>query len=289
MSIEPGVLYVVATPIGNLDDLTRRAGRVLAEVDAIAAEDTRHTRRLLEHLAIETPMLALHEYNERTATQRLMERLRRGESLALVSDAGTPLISDPGFPLVRECRREGVKVVPVPGPSALLAALSACGLPTDRFRFEGFPPRKGPARRERLTALTAETATLVWFESSHRILETLRDLVEVFGAERRACLARELTKLHETFLLGGLGELREHVEADPDQQKGECVLTVAGAELERDDSQAEIDRQLRILLRELPVKQAAALVAELSGEKRNRVYKRALALKGLPAVDKAPP
>jgi 16S rRNA (cytidine1402-2'-O)-methyltransferase len=278
VSIEPGVLYVVATPIGNLEDITRRAVTVLAEVDAVAAEDTRHSRRLLDHLSIATPLLSLHEHNERAATERVLERLHRGESLALISDAGTPLISDPGFPLVRECRRQGLGVIPIPGPSALIAALSVAGLPTDRFRFEGFLPRRPQARRERLAALVSESATLVFYESSHRLPEALDDLVAVFGPQRRACIARELTKLHETLLDGELGGLQARVRADPNQQKGEIVLLLAGAAETPDAQAAEIDRQLRILLRELPVRQAAALVAELTGERRNRVYPRALAL-----------
>ncbi len=279
MSIESGALYVVATPIGNLDDITRRAVTVLAGVDAIAAEDTRHSRRLLEHLSIDTPMLALHEHNEHFAAERVLERLGRGESLALISDAGTPLISDPGFPLVRECRRQGFKVIPIPGPSALLAALSVAGLPTDRFRFEGFLPRKRAARRERLAALVGETATLVFYESSHRVVAALQDLIAELGAHRPVRLARELTKLHETLLEGELGEVAARVQSDPNQQKGEIVLLVAGAEVEPGVLAGEVDRQLRILLRELPVKQAAALVAELTGEKRNPVYQRALVLK----------
>jgi 16S rRNA (cytidine1402-2'-O)-methyltransferase len=224
-------------------------------------------------------MLALHEHNERAAAERVIARLRRGESLALISDAGTPLISDPGFPLVRGCRRAGIRVIPIPGPSALVAALSVAGLPTDRFRYEGFLPRKQQARRERLADLAGETATLVFYESSHRLLETLEDLVAVFGPERHACVARELTKLHETLLDGELQEVLARVWSDPNQQKGEIVLLLAGAPEPADGRFTEVDRQLRILLRELPVKQAAAMVAELTGEKRNRVYQRALALK----------
>lgn len=282
MSIEPGVLYVVATPLGNLDDITRRAVAVLAGADVIAAEDTRHTGRLLAHLGIDTPMLALHEHNERAAAERLLERLRVGEAVALVSDAGTPLISDPGFVLVRACRRAGVAVTPVPGPSALIAALSVAGLPTDRFRFEGFLPRKRQARRSRLADLAGETATLVFYESSHRVLEALDDLVAELGPQRQACIARELTKLHETLLAGELGELGERVRGDPNQRKGEFVLLLAGAADQPDTRTAEVDRQLRTLLRELPVRQAASLVAELTGEKRNRVYRRALALRPVP-------
>ena len=285
MSIEPRALYVVATPIGNLDDISRRAVTVLGEVDAVAAEDTRHTGRLLRHLGLAVPLLSLHEHNERAASERVLARLRDGGSLALVSDAGTPLISDPGFELVRACRREGLSVVPIPGPSALIAALSVSGLPTARFRFEGFLPRKGEARRERLAALARESATLVFYESAHRVVEALDDLAGQLGAWRQACLARELTKLHETLLTGGLGELQARVRVDPDQQGGEIVLIVAGMEAEPGAQDGEVDRQLRILLRELPVKQAAALVAELTGERRNRVYRRALDLSSGPKAD----
>lgn len=281
LSNETGCLYVVATPIGNLGDLSGRAAEVLAGVDLIAAEDTRRTGQLLRHLGLDRPLLALHEHNEQARLGTLLGRLRAGDSIALVSDAGTPLISDPGFPLVRACHAEGVRVVPVPGPSALIAALSVAGLPTDRFRFEGFLPRRASARAERLNALAAATETLVFYESSHRIEETLQALVRAFGSERPATLARELTKLHETLLTGTLGEILAAVEADENQRKGEFVLVVGGARSrETKGFEVSLEALLEALLAELPLKRAVTLAARLSGEKKNRVYQLALDLKG---------
>jgi 16S rRNA (cytidine1402-2'-O)-methyltransferase len=281
VSIAKGVLYIVATPIGNLGDLAPRAAEVLRAVDLIAAEDTRHTRPLLRHYGIGTPLLALHEHNEHQVLERLTAQLQGGKTVALVSDAGTPLISDPGFPLVRECRRLGIPVSPIPGPSALIAALSVSGLPTDRFLFEGFPERGQAARRAQLEALRDEPRTLVFYESSHRVRESLRDMAAAFGPERRAVLARELTKLHETVVADTLEGLAALLEADPMQQKGEFVLMVAGAEPRPEEAlDPQTERLLRILLEELPVKQAAALAARIRGEKRNRLYQAALALQG---------
>lgn len=274
-----GCLFVVATPIGNLADISARALEVLQTADVIAAEDTRHTRGLLQHFGINRPLLSLHEHNEDAQAPQLLERLLGGERVALVSDAGTPLISDPGFPLVRACREAGVDIVPVPGPSALVAALSVAGLPTDRFRFEGFLPRKATARRDCLRGLEAETATLVFYESSHRVLETLGDMVEVLGGGRYAVLARELTKLHETVLFGDLNTLLAKVRADENQRKGEFVLMLAGAVARSTDSGQDLDRCLGVLLDELPLKQAARLAAKLSGVKRNAAYQRALELR----------
>ncbi len=281
MSIVKGVLYIVATPIGNLGDLAPRAAEVLGAVDLVAAEDTRHTRPLLRHFGVETPLLALHEHNEHQVLERVIALLQEGKAVALVSDAGTPLISDPGFPLVRECRRLGIPVSPIPGPSALIAALSASGLPTDRFLFEGFPERGQAARRAQLEALRDEPRTLVFYESSHRVRESLRDMAAAFGPERRAVLARELTKLHETIVADTLEGLTALLEADPVQQKGEFVLMVAGAAPRPEEAlNPQTERLLRILLEELPVKQAAALAARISGEKRNRLYQAAVALQG---------
>lgn len=280
LSNDTGCLYVVATPIGNLGDITRRAVEVLSAVDLVAAEDTRHTRRLLQHLGIDRPLLSLHEHNERERMHALLERLRAGEQVALVSDAGTPLISDPGYPLVRACRAEGIRVVPVPGASALIAALSVAGLPTDRFRFEGFLPRRATARRERLQALATAPETLVFYESAHRIEESLADLCAVFGEAREAVLARELSKRHETLLDGTLGELLARVCADPDQRRGEFVLVIAGALAEAEGDEQALRALLAVLLEELPLKQASAIVARLSGEKKNRVYRLALAMRG---------
>jgi len=273
-----GKLYVVATPIGNRDDITLRAMEVLRGVDRIVAEDTRHSRRLLDHLGIQRPMMSLHEHNEGEAAQRVIGLLQAGESLALISDAGTPLISDPGFRLIRACREQDIEVIPVPGPSALIAALSVAGLPTDRFRFEGFLARRRAARVAQLQGLVHEPATLVFYESSHRIGEMLRDLVAVFGDARRGVLARELTKIHETVRAAPLGELLEWVEADENQRKGEFVVLLAGAEAGTSGSPVDVDRLLRILLDELPLRQAAALAARISGENRNALYRRALEL-----------
>jgi 16S rRNA (cytidine1402-2'-O)-methyltransferase len=275
VSTKSGTLFIVATPIGNLEDLSPRAQRVLAGVDRIAAEDTRHSRRLLDQFGITTPMLALHEHNEPTASAGLIARLLQGEDIALISDAGTPLISDPGYVLVREARQAGIQVVPVPGPSALITALSACGLPTDRFVYEGFLPSKQAARRSQLEQLATEARTLVFYESPHRIEGTLADLREIFGDAREAVLARELTKRFETFLSGDLATLAARLHADEDQRRGEFVIIVRGAPV-METGTHEGERVLRILLEELPLKQAAHLAAAISGERKNDLYQRAL-------------
>jgi len=265
-------LHVVATPIGNLGDLSPRAQQVLREVAAICAEDTRRSGQLLAHFGISTPLVALHEHNEPQMAERLVARLLAGESLALVSDAGTPLVSDPGFRLVRAARAAGVRVSPVPGPSALIAALSVAGLPSDRFAFEGFLPAKASARRERLAALAGEPRTLVFYESSHRIEESLADLRQAFGEERPAVLARELTKLFETVLDGTLAELHRRVQDDPDQRKGEFVLVVQGVGEDADARLAEGRRVHAILARQLPPSTAAKLAAEITGAPRKALY-----------------
>ena len=276
----PGSLYVVATPIGNLGDLAPRAVEVLRSVERIAAEDTRHSRKLLQHFAIQTPLVAVHEHNEREIAPRLVEQLRAGGSLALISDAGTPLISDPGFNLVRLAREAGVRVIPVPGPSALVCALSASGLATDRFVFEGFLPARRAARRARLAELCHDSRTLVMYESSHRIVDCLRDLAEVFGGERHAVLARELTKQFETIRGASLEELAQWVSVDSNQQKGEIVLLVAGrSQPEKHQVSAEAEQLLAILLEELPVKLAAKLTARITGLNKRDLYDRALQLK----------
>jgi 16S rRNA (cytidine1402-2'-O)-methyltransferase len=267
-----GTLFVVATPIGNLADLSPRALDTLKSVDAVCAEDTRHTRQLLAHFGIERPLLALHEHNEGEQAERLVARLQAGESLAIVSDAGTPLVSDPGFRLVRAAREAGVRVSPIPGPSALIAALSVAGLPSDRFVFEGFLPAKAGARRERLAQLAAEPRTLILYESAHRIADALADCVAAFGASRRAVLARELTKLFETVLDAPLAQLQAQVEADPNQRRGEFVLLVQGA---GDDAEAKIVQGRRLyakLSEHLPPSTAAKLAADISGAPRKALY-----------------
>ncbi|KRV80977.1 16S rRNA (cytidine(1402)-2'-O)-methyltransferase [Pseudomonas citronellolis] len=272
-----GTLYVVATPIGNLDDISARALRTLREVALIAAEDTRHSIRLLQHFGIETPLAACHEHNEREQGGRFITRLLAGDDVALVSDAGTPLISDPGYHLVRQARAAGIRVVPVPGACALIAGLSAAGLPSDRFVFEGFLPAKTAGRKARLEALREEPRTLIFYEAPHRILECIQDMVEVFGEARQAVLARELTKTFETLKGLHLGELRDWVAADANQQRGECVLLLAGWEAPEDEGiDAESLRVLDLLLAELPVKRAAALAAEITGVRKNLLYQAAL-------------
>lgn len=277
MIMEKGALYVVATPIGNLGDMSQRAVEVLQDVTVIAAEDTRHSRQLLQQFNITTDCLALHEHNERKVTASLLSRMQQGDSIALISDAGTPLLSDPGYHLVHQASVLGLRVIPVPGPSAIVAALSTAGLPTDRFCFEGFLPSKSAARCRRLEALCPATVTLVFFEAPHRILATLEDMQRIFGAERQAVLARELTKTFETFLRGSLAEIYQQVSVDLNQQKGECVILVHGASpVESSGIDPEAERVLNILLQDLPVKQAAALAAEITGVKKNLLYQHAI-------------
>jgi 16S rRNA (cytidine1402-2'-O)-methyltransferase len=267
-----GTLHVVATPIGNLNDLSPRALETLRGVAAICAEDTRHTRQLLSHFGIEQSLVALHEHNEADIAERIVARLQTGESLALVSDAGTPLVSDPGFRLVAAARAAGIRVSPVPGPCALVAALSAAGLPSDRFAFEGFLPAKAGARRERLAQLAGETRTLIFYESSHRIEDSLADAVVAFGADRPAAVARELTKLFETVLSGGLGELHARVVADADQRKGEFVLLVQGVADDTEAKTAEGRRVYALLNAHLPPSTAAKLAADITGASRKALY-----------------
>nr|MBO2509678.1 16S rRNA (cytidine(1402)-2'-O)-methyltransferase [Gammaproteobacteria bacterium] len=275
---QAGTLYVVATPIGNLDDIGARALRVLREVALIAAEDTRHSQRLLQHFGIQTPLAACHEHNERDESGRFLARLQAGEDVALISDAGTPLVSDPGFHLVRQARAAGIRVVPVPGPCALIAALSAAGLPSDRFIFEGFLPARAAGRRARLELLKEESRTLIFYEAPHRILECLEDMQAVFGGGRQAVLARELTKTFETLKGAPLAELCAWVAADSNQQRGECVVLVAGWQAPEGEEalSAEVLRVLDLLLAELPLKRATALAAEITGVRKNLLYQVAL-------------
>jgi 16S rRNA (cytidine1402-2'-O)-methyltransferase len=281
-SVQPGTLYVVATPIGNLDDISARALRILREVALIAAEDTRHSARLMQHFGIGTPLAACHEHNERDQGGRFLARLEAGEDVALISDAGTPLISDPGYHLVRQARAAGFAVVPVPGACALITALSAAGLPSDRFIFEGFLPAKAAGRRARLEQVREEPRTLIFYEAPHRILECLEDMRAVFGGERQALLARELTKTFETLKGLPLDELCAWVAADSNQQRGECVVLVAGWQAPEGEEavSAEALRVLDLLLAEMPLKRAAALAAEITGVRKNLLYQVALTRQG---------
>jgi 16S rRNA (cytidine1402-2'-O)-methyltransferase len=281
-----GRLYVVATPIGNLGDLSPRARTVLAECALVAAEDTRHTGVLLKHFGIQTPQLSLHDHNEQYRANDIIERLRQGASVALVSDAGTPAISDPGFELVRAVAAAGFEIIAIPGPCAAIAALSIGALPTDRFCFEGFLPARGAARRKRLLSLAGEARTVVLYEAPHRARETLEDCAAVLGAERGATVVREITKLHETTYRGSLRDLLGRAASDPDFTRGEIVLLIAGAPqtLADEDRGADghggaLDRALGILLAELPLKQAARLAAQITEARDNEAYKRALHLK----------
>ncbi len=278
MATSTGTLFIVATPIGNLQDMTPRALEVLASVGLIAAEDTRHSGRLLQHFGITTATTACHDHNERDKSARLVERMRAGEDMALISDAGTPLISDPGYHLVRAAREAGVRVCPIPGPCALVAALSAAGLASDRFAFEGFLPAKASGRRQRLQARATEQRTWMLYEAPHRLLECLEDMLDILGPERQVVLARELTKTFETIRGAPIAELVEWVRADSDQQRGECVLVVEAmpARAEDEGLDPEAERVLDLLLEELPVKQAAALAAKITGQKKNRLYQIAL-------------
>lgn len=277
-----GTLFVVATPIGNMDDISARALSVLQSVDLIAAEDTRHSGRLMSHFQITTPLVAYHDHGSEAQGERIFAALDGGQDVALISDAGTPLVSDPGYRLVRSAREGGYKVIPLPGACAAITALSAAGLPSDRFCFEGFLPAKQSQRRKALALLVNETRTLIFYEAPHRIIATVEDLIEVFGADREVTLAREITKTYETVLNGNLSELLAQIKNDLNQQKGEMVLVVRGfdGEMKRAQEQEE-ERVLKLLLVDLPVKQAATLAAKICGTQRNALYKKALALKAV--------
>jgi 16S rRNA (cytidine1402-2'-O)-methyltransferase len=281
-----GRLYVVATPIGNLGDLSPRARAVLSDSSLIAAEDTRHTGVLLKAFGIRTPQVSLHDHNEQYRTADVIQRLQQGGSVALVSDAGTPAISDPGFELVRAVAAAGFEIIAIPGPCAAIAALSIGALPTDRFCFEGFLPARSAARRKRLQTLASEARTLVIYEAPHRVRETLDDCAAVFGGERSATVAREITKMHERVYRGPLSELQTRAAADADFGRGEIVLIIAGAPQTAGDDErgadghgGALDRALKVLMAELPLKQAARLAAQLTDARDNEAYKRALALK----------
>ena len=269
---QTGCLWVVATPIGHRDDISARAIETLRNVSVIAAEDTRHSRPLLLQHNVSTPLIALHEHNEREAVAAIVRRLQDGESVALISDAGTPLISDPGFRLVRAAREAGIRCAPVPGACAAIAALSVAGLPSDRFVFEGFLPPKSAARRSRLQELAGDARTLIFYESSHRVVESLTDMRDVFGGERPGVVARELTKMFETVLGEPLAELVERVTSDPNQQRGEFVILVAGRGEHEGDQLAEGRRVFAILRQELPAAKAAKLAAAITGAPRKALY-----------------
>ena len=278
--MDSGTLYVVATPIGNLEDLSPRAQQVLRRVDLIAAEDTRHTGRLLSHFGIDTRQIALHDHNEETMVTKLLSALKEGKSVALVSDAGTPLISDPGYRLVREAHASEIRISPVPGASATTAALSVAGLPTARFCFEGFLPNKKSARVKRLSELCDETRSIVFYESVHRINATVSDLNEIFGRERPAFVGRELSKLHEQCVSATLGELQTRIENGQIPAKGEFVLVVEGnRDADTDSATIEIDRLVAEISAVLPPSQAADLASSLSGRRRNEMYRLMLALR----------
>ena len=293
MSDKKGTLYIVATPIGNLGDITQRALETLKKVDKICAEDTRNTRKLLTHFGISGDLQALHDHNEKNRIEQIKNWLDAGENIALVSDAGTPLISDPGYHLVNElgshCSNnssdngfeEGYAIEPIPGASAIITALSIAGLPTDRFTFEGFLPAKSVGRNKVLQNNTQETRTQVYYESSHRISVTIKAMLEIYGAERKVVLARELTKLYEQVYRGNLADLAKWIDDDPRHQKGEFVLIIDGHKEQTDDDmiQQSSEELLKILLDELPVKQAASLAAKITGRKKNELYRQAMTLK----------
>ena len=274
-----GILYIVATPIGNLQDITQRALDTFTQVDLIAAEDTRHSGLLLSHYGIKKPFFALHDHNEQEKAHILVEKLKQGSHIALISDAGTPLISDPGFHLVRQCREAGIRVVPLPGACAAITALCASGIASDRFCFEGFLPAKSKARKDKLENIAEEDRTLIFYESTHRILDTLEDMQSVLGEERYIVLAREITKTWETITGNTIKNLREWLLEDPNRTKGEMVLIVEGKP--KSDNNEEISPQavkaLELITEELPLKKAAAIVAELYGYKKNALYQLGLA------------
>jgi 16S rRNA (cytidine1402-2'-O)-methyltransferase len=280
VSFKKGSLYIVATPIGNMGDMTERAQKTLTDVDVIAVEDTRRSGQLLRNFEISTAMIAVHEHNERKICDSLLDRIEKGENIALISDAGTPLLSDPGYFLVNQARVRDINVVPIPGVSAVITALSVAGLPTDRFVFEGFLPAKSAARQQKLEKLKDDMRTVIFYEAPHRIVEMLKDCQLVFGGQRKVVLARELTKTFETVHGDTLDALIPWVEADENQRKGEFVVLIHGAAAREDIGvDAESERILLVLLKDLPVKQAAALAANITGLKKNALYQFALDLK----------
>lgn len=271
-----GTLYVVATPIGNLGDISERAIDVLNSVDVIAAEDTRHSARLCQHFSIDTPLKAYHDYSDQAHSEAMIGQLQDGKNIALISDAGTPLISDPGYRLVKLARDADINVVPIPGACAMAAALSVAGLPSDRFCFEGFLPAKSGQRLNYLQALLEEERTMIFYEAPHRIEDSLAAMVDVFGAERDLVLAREITKTYETVLAGSAQQVLSRVQEDPNQRKGEMVVLVKGFEAKDKQIDAKVEHMMRCLLAQLPVKQAAQIGAEISGLRKKELYQWAL-------------
>ncbi len=269
----PAKLYIVATPIGNISDITYRAIETLQQVDLIAAEDTRHSGKLLSHYQIKKPMFALHDHNERERGKVLISKIQAGQSVALISDAGTPLISDPGYHLVNECREAGVDVVPIPGPSAVISALSAAGLPTDRFSFEGFLPAKEKGKQDKLKELIEETRTMVFYESPRRIQDSIEQIVNILGEQRKVVVARELTKTFESFYSLPAAEMLDFLKQDPNHCRGEFVLMVAGAQKDETSIPQVALNTLTLLKEQLPLKKAAALTAQIHSQKKNELYK----------------
>ncbi len=271
-----GSLYIVATPIGNLDDFSKRAEQTLRDVDYIAAEDTRHTRRLLNHFGIEAKLFSIHDHNEKDKADYVASLLEDGKNVALVSDAGTPLISDPGYHVVHSLREKGHKVMPIPGACAVISALCASGLPTDQFFFAGFVPAKSKARCDLFESWKTQDGTVIFYESTHRIYDSIADVQKVYGDDAELVLAREITKTFETFLSGTAAEILAMFDEDANQMRGEFVVMLSFIQEQGDESEIEAKRILAILLEDLPVKQAAAMAAKLTGEKKNALYKIAL-------------
>ena len=279
-SNQSGTLYIVATPIGNLGDMVPSAIETLQSVSAIACEDTRHSKKLLDHFRIDKPLVAYHDHSDKTSSYKILKRLASGQDIALISDAGTPLISDPGYRLVLAAREQGFAVVPIPGACAAIAALSVAGLPTDKFRFIGFLPAKSSQRIKSFEQLKGVDETMVFYEAPHRILECLKDAIAVFGGAHIGFIAREITKTFETYLYGTLAELLVKVETDSNQQRGEIVLVLGASEITTTATSVDDERLLRLLLTELPAAKAAALAAKITGGDKKQFYQMALAQKG---------
>ncbi|MDG1783345.1 MAG: 16S rRNA (cytidine(1402)-2'-O)-methyltransferase [Porticoccaceae bacterium] len=275
---QSGTLYIVATPIGNLTDMVPRAVSTLQSVSVIACEDTRHSKKLLEHFNIDTPCIAYHDHTDQKSTEKILNRLGAGKNVALISDAGTPLISDPGYRLVARARNEGIEVIPIPGACAAISALSVSGLPTDKFRFIGFLPAKSTQRQKMLETLKLVTDTLVCYEAPHRILATLQDLSDVFGSDRTAFVAREISKTFETYLHGTLDELLEQIKADSNQQRGEIVVVIGGNVTTGGSLSNDAEKTLKILMKDLPITKAASLTAKITGGDKKQLYQLALTL-----------